>query len=119
MEDNTCNAGQTAQESTSVIVKVAGVTFENRQEILERFYRDWNEGSVFDVSLVPEEDNEFDKNAIGVWLEVSGKKEKVGYVPRDCNADLKAALGEMKCCHLNTIGVSQKGTIGLTIVCKF
>lgn len=66
--------------------KVAGVTFDNdngtnRQDIIGIYAK---EGDT--VALVPEPDNPYDANAVGVWLERKGmfknKRFQIGYLSR-------------------------------------
>ena len=54
------------------VEKLAGVTFEGRQDILKEF-----DGEGLDVKLVPEPENDYDPNAIAVQL-MDGRK--VGYI---------------------------------------
>jgi single-stranded-DNA-specific exonuclease len=55
--------------------KVAGVTFENRQEILESL-------SGREVCrLTPEPTNSYDPNAIAVEVATGGDVVKIGYIP--------------------------------------
>ncbi len=61
--------------------KVAGVTFEGRQEILERCRRD------MPCRLEPEPTNKYDPNAIKVMVATGpGVVEQVGYVPKNLAA---------------------------------
>jgi hypothetical protein len=57
--------------------KVAGVTFEGRQEHIARLKG--NEP----CRIVPEPTNPHDPNALAVHVAVEGKVLHVGYVPRD------------------------------------
>jgi single-stranded-DNA-specific exonuclease len=59
-------------------IKVAGVTFEHRQEVLERMTAgEWLRG-------VREPDNEYDSGAVALWRvdERGVAAEQVGYIPR-------------------------------------
>jgi len=60
---------------------VAGVTFEDRQEIIA------NLGGREVVYLKPEPENKYDANALAVWVkyppEADTVDEKIGYVPKD------------------------------------
>lgn len=62
--------------------KVVGVSFENRQEILEKLYY---AGKDIPVAMEPEPENEHDNNAIAVWC----KFGKIGYVPRDMTSEAR------------------------------
>ena len=75
-------------------VKVAGVSFYNRQEALRRLAQyDSKDVHVF---LVPEFDNPYDSNAIAVQVLVNGCKNvyRLGYVPRTETTIAKAFLGK-------------------------
>lgn len=88
--------------------KVAGVTFEGRQEIIA-LVRDGD-----DILLVPEPDNAFDRNAVKVlWQE-----RHIGYLPKDTAAEVapmlnghSAAGWVMRC----TGGTENFPTMGLDI----
>lgn len=74
-------------------VKVAGVSFDNRQEALKRLAT-YNPQDIHAV-LVPEFDNPYDANAIAVQVMVDGQKGiyRLGYVPKTETAIVKAFLG--------------------------
>jgi hypothetical protein len=76
----------------SVELKVAGVTFGNRQEALRRLAR-YNPASIRAV-LVPEPENPVDPAAVAVMVGVQGSRGlyRLGYVPRNL-APVAAALG--------------------------
>lgn len=69
--------------------KIAGVTFEGRQEILRRLLKGADTREVL-IQLVPEPKNPHDSNAIKVLA--GPKKECLGYVPRDTNEVVLEAL---------------------------
>lgn len=60
-----------------VITKVNGVTFEGRQENLKQVH----EGD--DAKIVPEPTNEYDSNALAVYIATGGGVLHCGYIPRD------------------------------------
>lgn len=61
-------------------IRVAGVTAENRQKILKALYNHPMLNSThLSFDLVPEPDNQYDPNAVAVYI---GKKYVVGYVPK-------------------------------------
>ena len=74
-------------------IKVAGVSFHNRQEALRRLacYEPKHRHAV----LVPEYGNPYDSNAISVQVMVDGGKGiyRLGYVPKEETAVVKAFLG--------------------------
>jgi uncharacterized phage infection (PIP) family protein YhgE len=63
--------------------KIAGVTFGDTQQILERLATVDAEKVI--VGLIRESQNEFDDNAIAVTVNVNKDKSprKIGYLPRD------------------------------------
>jgi hypothetical protein len=74
-------------------IKVAGVSFYNRQEALRRLsHYDPKDVHAF---LMPEYDNPYDANAISVQVMVNGGKGvyRLGYVPKTETAVAKAFLG--------------------------
>lgn len=63
-------------------VKVSGVTFDNRQEYLERLIGDEP------VRLMPEPTNKYDPNAIAVQIAVDGDVLHCGYIPKEIAAKI-------------------------------
>lgn len=62
--------------SWMIETKVAGVTFEGRQEVVARVREgDW-------LPLLADPDNAYDPNAVGVWLPEQGGMRQVGYIPK-------------------------------------
>jgi len=74
-------------------IKVAGVSFENRQEALRRLTQ--YDPKNIRAFLAPEFDNQYDANAISVQVMVDGGKNvyRLGYVPKTETAVIKAFLG--------------------------
>jgi hypothetical protein len=74
-------------------IKVAGVSFYNRQEALRRLTQ--YESKHIHAFFVPEFDNQYDSNAIAVQVLVDGGKGvyRLGYVPKTETAIVKAFLG--------------------------
>lgn len=67
-------------------VKVAGVTYENRQSIIAALRG--NEP----VRVVPEPDNKYDPNALAIHIATSDGVQHCGYVPRYLAADIAPHL---------------------------
>lgn len=88
---------------TKVLVsKVAGVTFEGRQEYIGLMVG--NEVAM----LKPEPDNKYDPNAIAVWVAlppyVEPNPAKIGYIPREIAAEIAPFLdGENLICSVREI----------------
>lgn len=99
---------------------VVGVTFENRQDILNSFYKNYKIGGNYNVRLESEPSNPYDKNAIAVRLDVGGADYKhVGYISKQENVQLGQKLGKMKTASLCSMGPNSKGELGLTIQVEF
>jgi hypothetical protein len=63
-------------------IRVAGVTFEGRQDKIARIHtRDA-------ARIVPEPDNPFDANALAVHVAHAGEIYHIGYIPRDMAAKI-------------------------------
>lgn len=79
--------------------KVAGVTFEGRQEVMKNV----KIGQV--VRLEPEPENQYDSNAVAVIVESDGIG-KIGYIPRDDAPDFKEMLESDKIltCSIKSVG---------------
>jgi len=71
----------------TIITKVAGVTYEGRQDVIARLKG--NEPA----RIVPEPTNKFDPNALAVHVAVApGEIKHVGFVPRDLAAQIAPFL---------------------------
>lgn len=85
-----------------IMCKVAGVTFEGRQEIIGMMH-----GNEI-VMLIPEPENKFDPNAIAVWVafppESGHEKAQIGYLPREFAALVAPMIeGERIQCKVDEI----------------
>lgn len=72
----------------SLNFKVAGVTYENRQEIIAKLQ------GTEPVVIKPEPENPYDKNAIAVVVGFEGEVYHIGYVPKELAAELAPLLEE-------------------------
>ena len=70
--------------------RVAGVTFENRQEIL-KWFRGFNPADVR-ATLEREANNPYDSNAIKIVLHISKYRACVGYVNKELAKSLSAVI---------------------------
>ena len=62
----------------SLYVKVAGVTFEGRQEILATMH------AGMPVQIKPEPENKYDHNALAVYVGIGWENvPRIGYIPRE------------------------------------
>jgi hypothetical protein len=80
-------------ERLPITVKLAGVTFDNRQHYIKNYA-----SRQQSYHLIREPDNKFDTNAVNVC--VSKYKASVGYIPANIAKDLAPALDagmDIKC----------------------
>ncbi len=85
-----------------ILCKVAGVTFEGRQEIIDTMVG--NEVAM----LIPEPTNPYDPNAIAVWVafppESMQDKAQIGYLPKEVAKQVAPMIdGERIQCNINEI----------------
>lgn len=97
---------------------VVGVTFDNKQEILNKFYKNYKYGSYYPVKLEKEDNNPYDKNAVAVLLDVDGY-QKVGFISKNENIEIRNLMDKIKDVKVATVGVSKNGNIGLNIIVIF
>lgn len=101
------------------VYSVVGVTFDHRQDILSNFYKNYRHGGIYEIFLNKEDDNPYDANAISVSLELNGKLEQVGYIPKNKNVELRKKMSEIKSSKIKSMGVTATGDIGLSIVIEY
>lgn len=72
----------------TIHTKVAGVTFEGRQLVLDKTHA----GDVVLLMLEPE--NKYDPNAIAVWVYYGNGNglRQIGYIPREIAAEIAPAI---------------------------
>ena len=105
---------------SSQCYNVVGVTFDGRQEILSDFFRGYKHGGNYGVSIESEPENQYDKNAIAVRLDVgNGNYKHVGYISKQDNELLGKVMDKVKTAKLHSMGPNYKGDIGLTIEVEF
>ena len=107
-------------KTQSLTTKVAGVTFDGRQELLQ-LISSFNPANV-SISLKREPNNSYDKNAVAVWVSVTGKLNcKIGYLPKTVAYVIAPLLdkgNELDSKALNIVGgyeQSQYSTYGARI----
>ena len=104
---------------SSLIIRAAGVTFENRQERLE-FLRKFRPDDL-SVSLEREPSSRYDSNAIRIVVHILplSRRTVIGYVPRRIARDLKDILDmgiQVKAALVKIIGgYSYKESLGALI----
>lgn len=75
------------KQTRTMFVKVAGVTFDNRQAVIAQL------AGGEPVKIVPEPDNRYDPNALAIHVALPGNGiQHIGYVPRDLAADFAPLL---------------------------
>jgi hypothetical protein len=81
-------------EAGSIELKVAGVTFGNRQTALKRLAA--YDPAEIRVALTPEPENPADKNAVAVMVSVNGGNQyRIGYVPAENTGMARAFQGNV------------------------
>ncbi len=95
--------------------QIVGVTFEGRQDVLSQFYKKYKVGKQYNVVLMPENDNPYDKNAISVALEIDDSYQCVGYISKNDNVALRKDFDCIYDTRLKSIGIGSNGNIGLSI----
>lgn len=104
---------------SSLTIKAAGVTFENRQERLE-FLRKFRPDDL-SVTLEREPSSKYDSNAIRIVVHILplSRRTVIGYVPRRIARDLKDILDmgiQVKAALVKIIGgYSYKESLGALI----
>ena len=98
---------------------VVGVTFEHRQDILSNFFKNYKHGAYYNVSLLKEDENPYDKNAVSVNLDVNGKVECIGYISKNENIELRNLMDKIKDAKVKSIGPNRNGDLGVSILVEF
>ena len=70
----------------TMLCKVSGVTFDNRQKVLEHVSESTK------IKLSREADNKHDSSAVKVMALINGEWGEVGYVPATMNKEIAEAL---------------------------
>ena len=93
-------------------VRVAGVTFNQRQEILAAL-----DGRKATVKLVHETENAFDKSAVSVWVFAEGTRGyyRIGYLPKLVAATIAPLLDKGENLKPNGFTVTGSRTNGYNL----
>ena len=104
------------EKTFSLEYKVVGVTFEGRQAILRNFYEENKKtGKLHKCDLILDDENPYDKNAVGVFL-YGDKLYHVGFISKDENNFVRENFCYIKDIRVKRYGfMPDNGTIGLTI----
>jgi HIRAN domain-containing protein len=74
----------------TITTRVAGVTFERRQEALASLRLD-------SIEVCPEPRNPYDANALAVWAVTdSGERVQIGYIPRGIAAEVTPRVQDQR-----------------------
>lgn len=99
--------------------KVAGVTFEKRQETLKGMAKIQAKGAYTDLVLVHERGNKFDKNAVKViarWYKDKAlKRTMIGYVPAKDAVEIAAAMDAGEYVKVETFALKKGSKYGVTM----
>lgn len=97
-------------------IRVAGVMAENRQKVLAALANYPSENiSKLGFDLVPEPDNQYDPNAVAVYI---GKQYVIGYVPRGHIIQQKVKDGVKFTCNGMIVGGKDGLNYGIILNCK-
>ena len=108
-----------AQVKNTMKVRVAGTTFENRQERLQ-FLKQFHQNDLT-VTLEREPDNEFDNNAIQIIVHIKpiSCRTVIGYLPKELARELSKVIDigiQVKASLIQIIGgYSYKEMLGALI----
>lgn len=108
-----------AQVKNTMKVRVAGTTFENRQERLQ-FLKQFHLNDLT-VTLKREPDNEFDSNAIQIIVHIKPilRRTVIGYLPKELARELSKVIDigiQVKASSIQIIGgYSYKEMLGALI----
>ena len=65
--------------------------------------------------LLAEDDNQYDPNAVAVYLEVESNLTKVGYISREHNVEVRKMMLNLQDSRVSSMGPNQKGQIGFSV----
>lgn len=84
-----------------------GVTFDNRQDILNEVYSDSIKSGLDNIPIVlkKEPENPYDANAIAITL-LDGRT--IGYVSKDFNEEVNEMMQDIKKSYIKSIYMNKK-----------
>lgn len=111
-------------KAKKMFCKIAGVTFNRRQEALKRLENYIRQGAEVKTTLTRENNNMTDKNAIKVLVSVNGSAAyHLGYIPAEVAAVLAPLMdkvGEIKAHIYNIVGgYDTRSTYGARLAIHF
>lgn len=111
-------------KAKKMFCKIAGVTFNRRQEALKRLENYIRQGAEVKTTLERESDNKTDNKAIKVLVSVNGSAAyHLGYIPADLAAVLAPLMdkvGELKAHIYNIVGgYDTRSTYGARLAVHF
>ncbi len=118
----TVKSGKLLEHPATIRFRVNGVTFEGRQEVLKEL-DEFVSQQIGDAELMlkADEDNEYDKNAVAVYVNL-GKWKQAGFVPKDGAEVIKKLIkhdGYDSSFKLDWVSKGNKGNYGMQIVSVF
>lgn len=109
-----------SNKPVSIEYPVVGVTFDGRQEILQKYFdENYKTGKKRLCRLHHEVDNAYDKNAVAVYILGEGIEEKIGYISKKDNTFIVNEFSNIDSVQLNSIGFADDFHIGLSILITF
>lgn len=117
MEDSRIHFVQ-ADGKDCVDFVAVGVTFENRQQILQELFQTSmsNKDVVIPVYLQKQETNEYDKNAVKICLK---DNRCIGYVSKNFNEDVGKLIPQIKRSYIKQIYMNNKRLYNAMIRLEF
>lgn len=104
------------KKTKKVTYQVVGVTFEGRQNILQKYYQEHiKTGKKRACELIFEDDNKYDSNAIAVMICGDKGFEQVGYISKEVNKELRENFRNIKEVCVGSIGIGANSKIGLSL----
>lgn len=99
---------------------VVGVTFDGRQDVLRKYYAEFvKTGKLRNCELILENDNKFDPNAISVMIQGNDCLEEIGFISKNENQELRKMFDNIKDIRVKSMGRTEKGDIGISILVSF
>ena len=104
---------------TAETVKVAGVTFQNRQKTLMGIRTNLRNKVPTTMLLIREPGNQYDRNAIKVLArrprDGQTRRAQVGYIPRETAEKLAPLMDRKVYIHIKDYEISDTKTVGLAL----
>lgn len=98
---------KTSENGNKIEFAAVGVTFDNRQDILNELYADSIKMGIDDIPVVlkKEPENPYDKNAIAI---LTNDNRSIGYVSKDFNEFIGEKINNIKRSYIKEIYMNKK-----------